>query len=73
VNPNGLDLVTAVHVADALAHEAAPSLATERDVPPPVMDVELLERLGLAGRLPEWRACAEELAEVMTTERVGDG
>jgi len=47
--------VTAVHVADVLIHEQ-PGAGTEK--PPPVLYMEYLTRLGLAGRIETWRADA---------------
>ena len=44
--------VIAVHVADAFVHE---QLGTNTELPPPVMDLAHLTRLGLAGRIESWR------------------
>lgn len=57
-----MSVVTAVHAANVLEHEAVvinPSYAQH------VMDMEHLESVGMAGRVPVWReACAELLAKV---------
>lgn len=55
--PAEFGIVTAVHVADALAHE----VNLNQDAPMRPMDEEHLRRLGVLGRLPEWRALAEQL------------
>jgi len=56
VNHTSFDLLSAVHVADALADEVAPQPQRgER----PHLDLEYLERLGVADRLPAWRELAE--------------
>ena len=52
----GLDAVTAVHVADALVAEAGGTEGMPTGRPP--LDAELLERLGVADRLDEWRGIA---------------
>jgi putative nucleotidyltransferase with HDIG domain len=49
----------AVHVADALAHEAAPELAVA-DCTPPELDMECLRRMDLVDQLPEWRQLAQD-------------
>jgi HD-like signal output (HDOD) protein len=50
--------VIAVHVADVFQHER-PGADTE--LPPPVLDIEHLTSLGLAGRVDNWRAaCFDE-------------
>lgn len=51
----------AVHVADFLAHECRPCGAGS--LAPPVLDVEYLEALGMAERLPTWRGMAELAAQ----------
>ncbi len=54
-----LDAVAAVHIADALAHEAHPS--SDQQTPPPApLDLELLARLGVSSRLEQWRELAIE-------------
>lgn len=54
-----LDLLTAVHVSDVLAHELAPA----RLGAVPVLDEAHLSRLGLLAELPRWRelACARAM------------
>lgn len=51
-------VLAATHVAQVLAHEAA-----EGPSPAWTIDEELLERLGVADRLPAWREVAEREAE----------
>ena len=51
-------VLAAVHVADTLAHELGSCAA----ITPP-LDEELLRGLGVAERIPEWRALAVEEAE----------
>lgn len=51
---DGLCAVTAVHVADALAHEA-PMSASDFETTAPELDMAYLERIKLAHRLPVWR------------------
>jgi HD-like signal output (HDOD) protein len=56
--PGGsFDAIAAVHVADALAHEAAPG--GPGGLPGPKLDVALLEALGVAAELPRWRELAQ--------------
>jgi putative nucleotidyltransferase with HDIG domain len=55
------DGVAGVHIADALAHEVTPS--GEDEPPAAVVDLELLDRLGLQPRLAVWRQRARELAD----------
>ena len=52
--PDSFGVVTAVHVADVLAHELQP----ERDGVTKAMDEDHLQRIGVLGRLEEWRAIA---------------
>jgi len=59
-----LDGVAAVHIADALAHELGP--AGDDPTPPAILDEILVERLGLASRIEEWRATARRLEDVAT-------
>jgi HD-like signal output (HDOD) protein/ActR/RegA family two-component response regulator len=54
-----LDAVTAVHVANVLADELDAELDLERTRPAPALDMEHLERVGVADRVPAWRAAAE--------------
>lgn len=55
--PRKFGIVTAVHVADALAHE----VTLEGHAPATPMDEDHLRRLGVLGRVPEWRSLAEQL------------
>jgi HD-like signal output (HDOD) protein len=54
-----LDAVTAVHVANALADELEAELDLERTRPAMTLDMEHLERVGVAEHVPAWRAAAE--------------
>ena len=53
-----LDTLTAVHVANALAHEAD---ADGETLSSSTLDVEYLESLGLADQIESWREFAQEL------------
>ncbi len=56
-----LDAVAAVHIADALAHECE---AQRGDgVTCGLLDLEFVQRLGVASRLREWRVLARAAAE----------
>lgn len=57
---NRLELLTAVHVADALA-----GIVLNRE-PEEALDRAFLARVGVAGDLPEWRAYAEAQASSWT-------
>jgi hypothetical protein len=57
VQHEGMDVLTAVHVANALVQELAPDGEGMVHAPP---QLAYLESIGLADRLPEWRAIAEE-------------
>ena len=61
---HGLDVVVAVHVADALAHEHVGQLAPGEgsSEASPGLAVDFLEELGVADRLPAWRALAADHA-----------
>lgn len=54
----GIDALTAVHVANALAHEAAATLGSSEDDSCAALDTAYLERIGIADRLPAWRELA---------------
>jgi HD-like signal output (HDOD) protein/ActR/RegA family two-component response regulator len=54
-----LDAVTAVHVANVLADELEAELDLERTRPAMTLDMEHLERVGVAEHVPAWRAAAE--------------
>jgi putative nucleotidyltransferase with HDIG domain len=56
VPPNGPNMALLVYVCNLLAHERE---AFEQGAPPPEFDMELLQRAGIADRLPEWRKIAE--------------
>lgn len=62
----GLNLPTAVHVADCLAHACHPATG---GAPPPELDLAHLERLGLADQVPAWTAMAEEVAGRVVEEQ----
>jgi HD-like signal output (HDOD) protein len=51
--------LTAVHAANVLAHESAAAIAGK---PIPELDMEYLNGLGLADRVPVWRALIEQAA-----------
>jgi HD-like signal output (HDOD) protein/ActR/RegA family two-component response regulator len=53
-----LDAVTAVHVANVLADELEAAADPGRTRPPLTLDLEHLERIGVADRLAGWRALA---------------
>jgi putative nucleotidyltransferase with HDIG domain len=55
------DGVAGVHIANALAHEVTPG--GDDEPPAAVIDLELLDRLGLRPRLAAWRQRARELAD----------
>ena len=57
VEPSNFDLVGAVHVADALAHEQS---APDKELAQ--VDVGYLQALGVADKLPEWRELASREA-----------
>ena len=63
----GFHTLTAVHVADALAHEFDP----ESDVIPcPQLDEPYLTQVGLAHRIADWRdACRDVFEREMDHER----
>ncbi len=54
-----LDALTAVHLANALAHECEPDYNGD---PAALLNADYIAALGLAGRLDGWRAAAQELA-----------
>jgi hypothetical protein len=56
-----LDAVTAVHVADALVAEVGGEEGMPTGRPP--LDEGLLERLGVADRLDEWRSIAARVVQ----------
>jgi putative nucleotidyltransferase with HDIG domain len=55
------DAITAVHVADVLAHECGEQPHEAEDYHSP-LDMEYLEELGVAGQLPEWKQIAQAVA-----------
>jgi putative nucleotidyltransferase with HDIG domain len=59
VQHEGMDVLTAVHVANALVQELAPDGEGLAHSPP---HLAYLESIGLADRMPEWRAIAAEQA-----------
>ncbi|MGO9096051.1 MAG: HDOD domain-containing protein [Bryobacteraceae bacterium] len=60
--PGVLSPTAAVQVADALAHEYCPEIRRASHPAFPALDLQYLEELGLASRLPAWREKAEQLA-----------
>jgi HD-like signal output (HDOD) protein len=59
--PAPFDLTGAVHVASALAGELCPGAAGDVSPGAP-LDMEYLAAVGMAERVPEWRALAAEVA-----------
>ncbi len=57
-----LDLATAVHLADFLAHEVAVP-AESGGEPPPRLNPALLESSKVVEQLPAWRAMAQRLGQ----------
>ena len=55
-----LDAVAAVHIAEALAHEAQHN--PDRQTPPPPLDETYLEQLGVQQQLDHWRTLAQQAA-----------
>ena len=53
----GLDVLAAVHIADALAHECDP----DADPHAAALNAEYVSSLGLIEQIPEWREHAKEL------------
>lgn len=60
-----LSLLVAVHVADCLAGELCVGPADSVMSSDAQLDLELLDRLGVGGRLSGWRAMANERAEAI--------
>jgi len=59
-SPNrSFSLVTALHVANALAHERA---ETPSPTPPSEVDRQYLASIGMQNRLSSWRECTNERA-----------
>ena len=54
------DVLSAVYVADCLAHEHSTAEADENGEPHPTLNMGYLEGLGAADRLPEWREIARQ-------------
>lgn len=54
-----LGTLTAVHAANALAHQKS---AADKGVPTSELDMDYLDRLGLANRVPFWRTLIEQAA-----------
>jgi HD-like signal output (HDOD) protein/CheY-like chemotaxis protein len=66
VGSTGMDTVTAVHIASALAEEIL-SVDRERHIGSGIgLDLGLVERLGLQDQLPTWRQIAAEEAQKST-------
>jgi HD-like signal output (HDOD) protein len=62
------DVLAAVHVADALAHEHLPPPVREARAAGPVLDPGYVEALGAAGELAGWRALAADRAALLTAD-----
>jgi putative nucleotidyltransferase with HDIG domain len=56
--PEGLDTVVTVYLANLLAHEKE---AAEKGGRPPVIDMEFLQKCGVADQVPGWRQFTEAL------------
>jgi len=54
------DVLSAVYVADCLAHEQSPHAEDGDALQQSPLNLDYLERLGVAGRLPEWREIARK-------------
>ncbi len=54
-----MGLLTAVHIGNAIDHNGQPSANENTDLQ---YDVQYLDTLGLADRIPEWRQVCSELA-----------
>lgn len=60
--PESLDLIVGVYLADMLAKSAISPSAQREALKIPDPDRELIERLHLAERIPEWQKMADELS-----------
>lgn len=58
----GLDLPLTVYVSNLLSHEVRERLKDDSAYPFQPIDTALLEKIGVAEKLPEWRKLAEEAA-----------
>jgi putative nucleotidyltransferase with HDIG domain len=56
--PEGLDTVVTVYLANLLAHEKK---AAEKRTRPPAIDMEILQKCGIADQVPGWRQFANAL------------
>ncbi|MGH9343498.1 MAG: HDOD domain-containing protein [Terriglobia bacterium] len=61
VPQQGIDALASVHIAHALALECRASPATRLSPVTPAFDNAFIDALGVADRLPEWRAMAQEI------------
>jgi putative nucleotidyltransferase with HDIG domain len=57
--PEGLDTVVTVYLANLLAHEKE---AAEKRTRPPAIDMEILQKCGIADQVPGWRQFANALS-----------
>jgi putative nucleotidyltransferase with HDIG domain len=62
VNQDQMDMITVVHLANLLAHEAAPALANSDAIPHSAIDPSILAIPDIAENLPEWRELAANFA-----------
>lgn len=62
----GLDALTAIHVADALAHECEPNGET---ISRATLNLEYLASLSLTDQVKHWRESAQELGCAVTQEK----
>jgi len=60
-----LDAVAIVHIANFLAHEHPVQPRSSEDPPHQAIDLEFVEKLGIAGQFAEWEDAAEAAAEEM--------
>jgi putative nucleotidyltransferase with HDIG domain len=56
-----LDVISVVHFANLLAHEHAGEAQSDSAAAHPLIDTELVEKLGVADQLPEWHSIAESV------------
>ncbi|MGH9351735.1 MAG: HDOD domain-containing protein [Terriglobia bacterium] len=61
VPQQGMDALASVHIANVLALECRASPDDEHSLMTPTLDKTFIGALGVADRLPEWRAMAQEI------------
>lgn len=67
VSSGAFDILAAVHVADALALERTADTAGGGRTD--LLDMAFLEKIGVAGKLAEWRALADHEAAHLAAKR----